>query len=100
MNFSKVTACLDIFRKRASISRVSLTMAMASMLTVADVSSPAQTAPSYPVTTATTLPTPSGFGGPNGNPATDEFGDLLCPMRLVRSCCRQRAITISRRHRV
>ena len=40
---------------------------------------PAQTAPKYLVTTTTTLTTPSSFGGPNGNMATDQFGDLFVP---------------------
>jgi hypothetical protein len=39
----------------------------------------AQTAPLYLVSTATQLATPANFGGPNGNIATDKFGNLFVP---------------------
>src|ERR1700743_2450274 len=39
----------------------------------------AQTAPKYLISANTTLTTPSGFGGPNGNLATDQFGNLFVP---------------------
>lgn len=39
----------------------------------------AQAAPKYLITATTTLATPTGFGGPNGNLATDQFGNLFVP---------------------
>ena len=55
------------------------TAAACAVLLAAALPSPGQTAPRYLITTPTTLPTPSGFGGPNGNLATDQFGDLFVP---------------------
>ena len=49
------------------------------VLVAAAIPSFGQTAPRYLITTPTTLPTPSTYGGPNGNLATDQFGDLFVP---------------------
>jgi sugar lactone lactonase YvrE len=52
------------------------TLALATALPAA---AHAQSTPLYLVTTPTVLTTPSGYGGPNGNLATDKFGNLYVP---------------------
>jgi sugar lactone lactonase YvrE len=62
-------------RSRSLLSGAAAALALFGVACVAQ----AQTAPKYLVTTSTTLATPAGFGGPNGNMATDQFGNLFVP---------------------
>jgi sugar lactone lactonase YvrE len=78
MNFTPMFASLCRTFRKASIPQLGGAVALAASLS-ASVGATAQSAPKYLVTTSTTLATPSGFGGPNGNMATDQFGNLFVP---------------------
>ncbi len=79
MNIRKLTAWISTSRKSAGMHRATAAAVAAGLILIAPIASQAQTAPLYLVTATTTLVTPPGFGGPNGNLATDKFGNLFVP---------------------